>query len=218
MPLSDKVVWALSATAVGVTVAVAIGYDNNNDGNGNEDDGEVGGDDNDSEVDEGDHGDYGDDNYGNRRDVNLRIGLIFVIMCPSSQSGLGIICVMKEIELKNTTHPPDLVGVFAFWIYTGKIWDSLRASASILIMSNIRGKCEEDFLPRVIWRDDPEPRRPLGVAERKPEHSKTKSVLGDRLVYQWILDAKIETMSDEDAGVEQTAMLETPQLIFGLGA
>ncbi|XXG98790.1 hypothetical protein Hte_005120 [Hypoxylon texense] len=49
------------------------------------------------------------------------------------------------------------------------------------------------------------------------EHSKTKSVLDDRLIYQWILNAKIIPMPDEEDGVGQTAMLETPKLIFGRG-
>ncbi|KAI0152038.1 P-loop containing nucleoside triphosphate hydrolase protein [Hypoxylon sp. NC0597] len=49
------------------------------------------------------------------------------------------------------------------------------------------------------------------------EHNKVKSILDDRLIYHWILDAKIIPMSDEEDGVAQTAMLETPQFIFGRG-
>ncbi|OTA82747.1 hypothetical protein M434DRAFT_400919 [Hypoxylon sp. CO27-5] len=49
------------------------------------------------------------------------------------------------------------------------------------------------------------------------EHNKVKSILDDRLIYHWILDAKIIPMSEEEDGVAQTAMLETPQFIFGRG-
>ncbi|KAI1415572.1 P-loop containing nucleoside triphosphate hydrolase protein [Hypoxylon sp. FL1857] len=49
------------------------------------------------------------------------------------------------------------------------------------------------------------------------EHNKVKSILDDRLIYQWILNAKIIPMSDEEDGVAQTAMLETPQFVFGRG-
>ncbi|KAI1776547.1 SNF2 family N-terminal domain-containing protein [Hypoxylon cercidicola] len=49
------------------------------------------------------------------------------------------------------------------------------------------------------------------------EHSKVKSVLDDRLIYQWILNAKIIPMSNEEDGVAQTTMLETPQFVFGRG-
>ncbi|KAI1760503.1 SNF2 family N-terminal domain-containing protein [Hypoxylon sp. FL1150] len=51
------------------------------------------------------------------------------------------------------------------------------------------------------------------------EHSKVKSVLDDHLIYQWILNAKITQMPDVDVedGVAQTAMLQTPQYIFGRG-
>lgn len=49
------------------------------------------------------------------------------------------------------------------------------------------------------------------------EHNKVKSVLEDRLMYQWIKNAKINPMSDEEDGVPQTAMLETPQFVFGRG-
>ncbi|KAI1097710.1 P-loop containing nucleoside triphosphate hydrolase protein [Jackrogersella minutella] len=49
------------------------------------------------------------------------------------------------------------------------------------------------------------------------EHSKVKSILDDRLIYQWILNAKIIPMTDVDDGVAQTTMLETPQFVFGRG-
>ncbi|KAI0841110.1 P-loop containing nucleoside triphosphate hydrolase protein [Hypoxylon sp. FL0890] len=49
------------------------------------------------------------------------------------------------------------------------------------------------------------------------EHNKVKSILDDRLIYQWILNAKIIPMPDEEDGVAQTAMLETPQFVFGRG-
>ncbi|KAI1137869.1 P-loop containing nucleoside triphosphate hydrolase protein [Hypoxylon sp. FL0543] len=49
------------------------------------------------------------------------------------------------------------------------------------------------------------------------EHNKVKSILDDRLIYQWILNAKIIPMSEEEDGVAQTAMLETPQFVFGRG-
>ncbi|KAI1479914.1 P-loop containing nucleoside triphosphate hydrolase protein [Daldinia eschscholtzii] len=47
------------------------------------------------------------------------------------------------------------------------------------------------------------------------EHSKVKSILDDRLIYRWILNAKIVPLPDEEDGVAQTAMLETPQYVFG---
>ncbi|KAI1441786.1 P-loop containing nucleoside triphosphate hydrolase protein [Annulohypoxylon stygium] len=49
------------------------------------------------------------------------------------------------------------------------------------------------------------------------EHCKVKSVLDDRLIYQWILNAKIMPMPDEEDGVAQTAMLKVPQFVFGRG-
>ncbi|KAI1209441.1 P-loop containing nucleoside triphosphate hydrolase protein [Annulohypoxylon truncatum] len=49
------------------------------------------------------------------------------------------------------------------------------------------------------------------------EHSKVKSILDDRLIYQWILNAKIQPMSDEQDSVAQTAMLKIPQFVFGRG-
>ncbi|KAI1467516.1 P-loop containing nucleoside triphosphate hydrolase protein [Daldinia caldariorum] len=49
------------------------------------------------------------------------------------------------------------------------------------------------------------------------EHSKVKSILDDRLIYRWILNAKIVPLPDEEDGVAQTAMLETPQYVFGRG-
>ncbi|KAI1807281.1 P-loop containing nucleoside triphosphate hydrolase protein [Daldinia bambusicola] len=49
------------------------------------------------------------------------------------------------------------------------------------------------------------------------EHSKVKSILDDRHIYRWILDAKIVPLPDEEDGVAQTAMLGTPQFVFGRG-
>ncbi|KAI1094274.1 SNF2 family N-terminal domain-containing protein [Rostrohypoxylon terebratum] len=49
------------------------------------------------------------------------------------------------------------------------------------------------------------------------EHCKVKSILDDRLIYQWILNAKIIPMPEEEDGVAQTAMLEVPQFVFGRG-
>ncbi|KAI1386843.1 P-loop containing nucleoside triphosphate hydrolase protein [Hypoxylon trugodes] len=49
------------------------------------------------------------------------------------------------------------------------------------------------------------------------EHTKVKSILDDRLMYQWILNAKIMPMPNEEDGVAQTAMLEAPQFVFGRG-
>ncbi|KAI1504635.1 SNF2 family N-terminal domain-containing protein [Biscogniauxia marginata] len=52
------------------------------------------------------------------------------------------------------------------------------------------------------------------------EHSRVKTVLDDRQMYEWILNARIIPMSaDADAGdgVAQTAMLRVPQFIFGRG-
>ncbi|KAI5862601.1 P-loop containing nucleoside triphosphate hydrolase protein [Durotheca rogersii] len=50
------------------------------------------------------------------------------------------------------------------------------------------------------------------------EHSKVKSILDDRHIYQWILNAKIIPMpADDEDGVAQTALLTAPQSIFGRG-
>ncbi|KAI0004683.1 P-loop containing nucleoside triphosphate hydrolase protein [Xylariaceae sp. FL0662B] len=62
------------------------------------------------------------------------------------------------------------------------------------------------------------------------EHSRVKSVLDDRRMYEWILNAKIIPMPDNnnddddddddddgEDGVAQTARLETPQFVFGRG-
>ncbi|KAI1460477.1 SNF2 family N-terminal domain-containing protein [Annulohypoxylon moriforme] len=49
------------------------------------------------------------------------------------------------------------------------------------------------------------------------EHIKVKSILDDHSIYQWILNAKIVPMSDEEDSVAQTAMLKTPQFVFGRG-
>ncbi|KAI0172094.1 SNF2 family N-terminal domain-containing protein [Hypoxylon sp. FL1284] len=49
------------------------------------------------------------------------------------------------------------------------------------------------------------------------EHSRIRSVLDDRPLYQWILKAKIIPMPLKEEGITQTAMLETPQFVFGRG-
>ncbi|KAL7628373.1 hypothetical protein AAE478_002575 [Parahypoxylon ruwenzoriense] len=50
------------------------------------------------------------------------------------------------------------------------------------------------------------------------EHTKVKSILDDRHIYQWILNAKIIPMpAEEGDGVAQTAMLRVPQFVFGRG-
>ncbi|KAI0485206.1 P-loop containing nucleoside triphosphate hydrolase protein [Xylariaceae sp. FL0804] len=54
------------------------------------------------------------------------------------------------------------------------------------------------------------------------EHSKVKNVLDDRVIYQWILNARIQplplpTAENGDDGVAQTAKLNVPQYVFGRG-
>ncbi|KAH9904217.1 P-loop containing nucleoside triphosphate hydrolase protein [Xylariomycetidae sp. FL2044] len=51
------------------------------------------------------------------------------------------------------------------------------------------------------------------------EHSRVRTVLEDRRIYDWIRDARISPMTAamEDDGVAQTARLETPQFVFGRG-
>ncbi|KAI1119657.1 SNF2 family N-terminal domain-containing protein [Nemania sp. NC0429] len=49
------------------------------------------------------------------------------------------------------------------------------------------------------------------------EHSRVKSVLDDGKIKEWIRNAKIHPMADVEEGVEQTAMLTTPQYVFGRG-
>ncbi|OTB02494.1 hypothetical protein M426DRAFT_195553 [Hypoxylon sp. CI-4A] len=49
------------------------------------------------------------------------------------------------------------------------------------------------------------------------EHSRVKSILDDKLIYRWIINAKIIPMVAEEDGVAQTAMLKTPQFVFGRG-
>ncbi|KAI0432639.1 SNF2 family N-terminal domain-containing protein [Xylaria sp. FL1042] len=49
------------------------------------------------------------------------------------------------------------------------------------------------------------------------EHSRIKSVLDDRKIKEWIRNPKIHPMTDEKDGVEQTALLSSPQYVFGRG-
>ncbi|RYP51242.1 hypothetical protein DL768_003401 [Monosporascus sp. mg162] len=53
------------------------------------------------------------------------------------------------------------------------------------------------------------------------EHRRVNSVLDDRPMYEWILNARILSMGEdapnEDDGLAQTARLETPQYVFGRG-
>ncbi|RYP81710.1 hypothetical protein DL769_001860 [Monosporascus sp. CRB-8-3] len=52
------------------------------------------------------------------------------------------------------------------------------------------------------------------------EHRRVNSVLDDRPMYEWILNARILPMGEdalEDDGLAQTARLETPQYVFGRG-
>jgi hypothetical protein len=59
------------------------------------------------------------------------------------------------------------------------------------------------------------------IMERKKnmsqaEHRKCKSILDDRPIYNWILNAKITSMSEEQPdGPSQMTPLETPQFVFG---
>ncbi|KAK7932393.1 hypothetical protein PG985_003105 [Apiospora marii] len=49
------------------------------------------------------------------------------------------------------------------------------------------------------------------------EHRKIKSILDDKPIHDWILNARILPMPENLPDVSQTARLETPQLIFGRG-
>lgn len=49
------------------------------------------------------------------------------------------------------------------------------------------------------------------------EHRKAKSILDDRPMYEWILNAKIIPLPGIEEGVAQTARLEVPQYVFGRG-
>ncbi|KAK8085292.1 hypothetical protein PG997_006563 [Apiospora hydei] len=49
------------------------------------------------------------------------------------------------------------------------------------------------------------------------EHRKIKSILDDKPIYDWILNARIMPMPERLPDAAQTSKLETPQLIFGRG-
>ncbi|KAK7992848.1 hypothetical protein PG988_001642 [Apiospora saccharicola] len=49
------------------------------------------------------------------------------------------------------------------------------------------------------------------------EHRKIKSILDDKPIHDWILNARILPMPENTPDVEQMARLETPQLVFGRG-
>jgi hypothetical protein len=52
------------------------------------------------------------------------------------------------------------------------------------------------------------------------EQRKCRSILDDRPIYEWILNARIVPLSEAEksaSGPDQTAMLQTPQFIFGRG-
>lgn len=49
------------------------------------------------------------------------------------------------------------------------------------------------------------------------EHRKIKSILDDKPIHDWILNARILPMPENIPDLAQTARLETPQLIFGRG-
>ncbi|KAI0139330.1 hypothetical protein GGR57DRAFT_488618 [Xylariaceae sp. FL1272] len=49
------------------------------------------------------------------------------------------------------------------------------------------------------------------------EHSKIKNVVDDGKIKEWIRNAKINPLPDIKEGLAQTAMLETPQYVFGRG-
>jgi hypothetical protein len=49
------------------------------------------------------------------------------------------------------------------------------------------------------------------------EHRKAKSILDDRPMYDWILNARIIPLPDVEEGVAQTARLAVPQYVFGRG-
>ncbi|KAI1180642.1 SNF2 family N-terminal domain-containing protein [Nemania sp. FL0916] len=49
------------------------------------------------------------------------------------------------------------------------------------------------------------------------EHSRIKSVLDDGKIKEWIRNPQIYAMDDVQEGLEQTALLSSPQLVFGRG-
>ncbi|ORY57522.1 P-loop containing nucleoside triphosphate hydrolase protein [Pseudomassariella vexata] len=49
------------------------------------------------------------------------------------------------------------------------------------------------------------------------EHRKVKSLIDDKPIYDWILNAKTIPLPELEDGVAQTAMLKTPQFVFGRG-
>ncbi|KAJ3566952.1 hypothetical protein NPX13_g6948 [Xylaria arbuscula] len=49
------------------------------------------------------------------------------------------------------------------------------------------------------------------------EHSRIKTVLDDRKIKEWIRNPKIYPMTDVKDGFEQTALLSSPQYVFGRG-
>ncbi|TGJ84094.1 hypothetical protein E0Z10_g4669 [Xylaria hypoxylon] len=49
------------------------------------------------------------------------------------------------------------------------------------------------------------------------EHSRIKNVLDDGKIKEWIRKPKINPMTDAKEGVEQTALLSSPQYVFGRG-
>ncbi|KAI0543086.1 SNF2 family N-terminal domain-containing protein [Xylaria digitata] len=49
------------------------------------------------------------------------------------------------------------------------------------------------------------------------EHSRIKSILDDRKIKEWIRKPKIHPMTDAKDGLEQTALLSSPQYVFGRG-
>ena len=71
----------------------------------------------------------------------------------------------------------------------------------------LRGSLEEIIVKR---------RQEMTQAEQR----KCKSILDDKPIYEWILNAKIIPFSEEEEeldGPGQTAMLESPQFVFGRG-
>lgn len=56
-------------------------------------------------------------------------------------------------------------------------------------------------------------RREMSQAEQRKIHT----ILDDRPIYNWILNAKILPMPDEPSSLDQMARLEVPQHIFGRG-
>ncbi|KAI0125573.1 P-loop containing nucleoside triphosphate hydrolase protein [Xylariales sp. AK1849] len=49
------------------------------------------------------------------------------------------------------------------------------------------------------------------------EHRKVKTILDDKPMYDWILNAKIKPLPEVEDDVAQTAMLKVPQFVFGRG-